>query len=86
MTKTDEWRAFLQKWSEEWLEVETDFPAEVREKKWLGFEPATELQSKVGACRYPVQMSLAQGGLRWMASGSGDVRLGNLLASSARIC
>lgn len=44
MTTTEEWRAFLQKWSDEWLEADASFPAEAREKRWLGFEPATEQQ------------------------------------------
>jgi HEAT repeat protein len=44
MTTVEEWRAFLQKWSEEWLATDETFPAAVRKSRWLGFKPATEKQ------------------------------------------
>src|SRR4051812_28525489 len=44
MTTVDQWRAFLQQWSDEWLATDEPFPASVRRSRWLGFKPATEDQ------------------------------------------
>ena len=44
MTTVEEWRTFLQKWSDEWLSTDEDFPNAVRKSRWLGYKPATEEQ------------------------------------------
>jgi HEAT repeat protein len=44
LTTIEEWRAFLQQWSDEWLETDTKFPTAVRKRRWLGYDPATEDQ------------------------------------------
>ena len=44
MTTVEEWRAFLQQWSDDWLQTDHVLPAEMRERRWFGFEAATESQ------------------------------------------
>jgi hypothetical protein len=44
VTTIDEWRAFLQQWSDDWLATDTKFSAAVRKQRWLGYERATEEQ------------------------------------------
>lgn len=44
MVTTEEWQTFLQKWSDQWLTTDDEFPDEVRSNRWLGFEPATPQQ------------------------------------------
>jgi HEAT repeat protein len=39
-----EWRDFLQRWTDHWLARDEKFPRRVRERRWLGSQPATELQ------------------------------------------
>ena len=42
-----DWRAFLERWSREWLEdaaYRAELPAEAREAGWLGFAGASEAQ------------------------------------------
>ena len=41
---TTEWREFLQRWTDEWLARDEKFPRQVRERRWLGSQPATEKQ------------------------------------------
>jgi HEAT repeat protein len=44
MTSVDEWRTFLQHWSDDWLAIGESFSPAVRRARWLGFKPATEAQ------------------------------------------
>jgi HEAT repeat protein len=45
MTTAEQWREFLQRWSDDWLATDEPFPAAVRRSRWLGFKPATEDQT-----------------------------------------
>ena len=44
LTAPEDWREFLQRWSDEWLRTEEEFSAPVRRSQWLGYKPATEKQ------------------------------------------
>ncbi len=44
MVTTEEWRQFLQTWSDEWLKTDERFPQAVRTSRWLGFDAATGAQ------------------------------------------
>jgi hypothetical protein len=44
MTTVEEWRTFLQKWSDEWLATGEEFPPAVCRSCWLGYQPSTEAQ------------------------------------------
>jgi hypothetical protein len=39
-----QWKALLQKWSDQWLSTQQKFPPSVRRNGWLGYKPATEKQ------------------------------------------
>ena len=39
-----QWRRFLQRWSDNWLARDEKFPRQVRERRWLGSQPATDEQ------------------------------------------
>ena len=39
-----QWRRFLQRWSDKWLARDEKFPRQVRERRWLGSQPATDKQ------------------------------------------
>jgi HEAT repeat protein len=44
VTTTDQWQKFLQKWSDDWLCTDREFPASIRKTRWLGNKPATQEQ------------------------------------------